>query len=274
MDLRRWMADRGGVVRVSDLRGAGFSKRTIAAAVDARALTRPRGGWVALTDADPMLVAAARAGVVLTCVTQAVRRGLWVLDDGRPHVGAPPHSSGVSASGAVVHWNVPWVPRVPGALEDPIENVLQTVSVCQPFERALAVWESALRTGAAAREVVARLPLGGQAVELLRQATPFSDSGLETFVLVRLKWLHLPVVPQVWIAGRRVDFLIGDRLVLQVDGGHHVGAQREADIAHDALLMTMGYHVVRVGYGQVVERWPSVQDTLLRAVAQGLHLAR
>ena len=90
----------------------------------------------------------------------------------------------------------------------------------------------------------------------------------------RLLWLRLPIIPQAWIAGRRVDFLVGDRLVLQIDGGHHVGAQREQDIEHDAQLMLMGYHVIRVGYTQVIDRWHTVQDLITRAVAQGLHLAR
>ena len=79
------------------------------------------------------------------------------------------------------------------------------------------------------------------------------------------------MTPQVWIAGHHVDFLIGDRLVLQIDGGHHVGAQREADVLHDAHLMSMGYHVIRVGYGQVVGRWHEVQDLITRAIAKGLH---
>ena len=40
-------------------------------AVEAGALVRPRSGWVATPAADPSLVAAARCGVVLTCVTRA-----------------------------------------------------------------------------------------------------------------------------------------------------------------------------------------------------------
>jgi very-short-patch-repair endonuclease len=79
-------------------------------------------------------------------------------------------------------------------------------------------------------------------------------------------------VPQAWIAGHRVDFLIGDRLVLQIDGSHHVGVQRTEDIEHDAQLMLLGYHVIRVGYAQIVDRWHVVQDLVVRAVAQGLHL--
>ena len=102
---------------------------------------------------------------------------------------------------------------------------------------------------------------------------PWSDSGLESFVVPRLKWMRLPIRPQVWISGHRVDFLIGDRLVLHIDGGHHVGTQRETDIEHDAQLMLLGYHVIRVGYGQVVDRWHTVQDLIMRAVAQGLHRA-
>ncbi|MGC5171183.1 hypothetical protein ACLQ2Q_11080 [Microbacterium sp. DT81.1] len=52
-----------------------------------------------------------------------------------------------------------------------------------------------------------------------------------------------------------------------------MGAQREADIAHDARLMLLGYHVIRVGYTQVIDQWPSVQDLIMRAIAQGLHRA-
>ncbi|MGU3645208.1 endonuclease domain-containing protein [Microbacterium sp. C23T] len=78
---------------------------------------------------------------------------------------------------------------------------------------------------------------------------------------------------QIWIHGHRADFLIGDRLVVQIDGGHHVGLQRAEDVAHDAALMLLGHHVIRVTYVQVIERWPDVQDLIMRAVAQGLHRA-
>ena len=102
---------------------------------------------------------------------------------------------------------------------------------------------------------------------------PYSDSGLESFVVPRLGWLNVRITPQAWIAGHRVDFLIGDRLVLQVAGGNHVGAKRDEDIAHDSALTLLGYHVIRVGYFQVVDRWHEVQDVIMRAVAQGLHRA-
>lgn len=35
----------------------------------------------------------------------------------------------------------------------------------------------------------------------------------------------------------------------------------------------MEYHVIRVGYRQVMDRWHVVQDMIMRSVAQGLHRA-
>lgn len=271
MDLRTWIRSRGGVVRTRDILDAGYSRHTLATAPG---LMRPRRGWVALPDADPQLRRAARSGVVLTCVTEARRRQLWVPDgDGREHVGAPAKSGAVVIEKALVHWSAPLIPRMPGVLVDPIENVLALIAECLPHEQSLAVWDSAFRKGLVTRDAFGRYALKPAARRMLAEVTPFLDSGLETFVLTRLRWLPVPVHPQVWLYGHRVDFLIGDRLVLQVDGGHHVGAQREADIAHDALLRLHGYTVIRVGYHQVIDRWPEVQDRILRAIAQGLHLA-
>ena len=270
MDIREWVRHRGGVVRTSDLRDAGFSRHRIGTA----GLERPRRGGVAEQGADPLLYSAARAGVVLTCVTQARRLGLWTLDDSlRPHVGAPPASGAVSARGARVHWSAPLIARAPGAFEDPIENVLAIVAECRPFEQALAVWDSALRQGLVSAAVMRRYALRPAARRVLEDACAHLDSGLETFVSVRLRWIPATVHPQVYLHGHRVDFLIGARLVLQIDGGHHVGAQRDADNAHDTLLPLHGYTVIRVGYADVVDRWPDVQDRILRALAQGLHLA-
>ncbi|WP_054683128.1 endonuclease domain-containing protein [Microbacterium sp. No. 7] len=276
----------GGVVKTRLLKDAGFRGNDVTDAVRAGRLQRPRRGWVAVPDADVHLVAAARAGVVLTCVTQARRLGLWMLErEERPHVAAPPHSGAVRIEReageddagerrALVHWAEPLVPRAPGALVDEIENVLALVAGCLPFEQALAVWESALNKQLVDALVLERLPLSARAREVLAAATPFSDSGLETFVVLRLRWLGVRIVPQAWIAGHRVDFLLGDRLVLQIDGGTHVGAQRTEDIRHDAQLALMGYHVIRVGYEQVVHDWPGVQHAVMRAVAQGLHRMR
>lgn len=274
-DLLAAVRDAGGVARVSTLRARGQPRRAIDHAVACGALERPRNGWVAVPEADPLLVAAARAGVVLTCLTQARRLGLWVLHEPEVHVAAPPHAhAGEVRAGTRVHWARPVVPRHPDSLVDPVENVLSLVAGCVPHEEALAIWESALRQGVVTREALRRLPMPTASRMLLEECSLISDSGLETFIPLRLRFLRLPIRQQVWLAGHAVDFLIGDRLVLQIDGGHHVGPQRRSDIGHDARLTLQGYHVIRVDFAQVVAGWPEVHDLIVRAVAQGLHLAR
>ncbi|CAH0137792.1 hypothetical protein SRABI76_00463 [Microbacterium oxydans] len=264
----------GGVARTATLRSRGISRYDITQALAASAVISVRQGWVAAVRGDRMLVDAARRGVVLTCVTQARRLGLWVHeDDHRRHVGAAPRSAVRKDASVRVHWSIPLVPRHPDSLVDPIENVLALVADCEPHERALATWESAFNRGLVDRNALARLPLKTVARDLLSDAWGFSDAGLETYLRLRLRWLRLPLYFQTWIAGHRVDGLIGDRLVLQIDGATHVGAQRSEDIRHDAELKLLGYHVIRVGYRQVMEQWHIVQDLLMRAVAQGLHLA-
>lgn len=274
VDIVEWVSSRGGVVRTRSVRAAGASRHDLDRARANGTLVSVARGWLAVPGVDPLLAGAARRNVVVTCITRARRLGLWVTDAaGPPHVAADPHSGRAPTAEAVVHRHRPIVPRHPDALEDVVENALVLVARGQPFETALATWESALRTGLVDRASLVRLALPSCARRLLDAAQIWSDSGLETLVVPRLRWLRLPLRRQIWIAGHRVDLLIGERLVLQIDGGHHTGRQREEDIAHDAALMLMGYHVIRVGYTQVIERWAEVQDIIMRAVAQGLHRA-
>ncbi len=265
----------GGVVAAARLQREGASVDTIAAAVRSGAVLRVRRRWIALPDADALLLAAARGGVTLACSTAAARHGLWVFDQHDVHVAAPAHAGRISVSaGTRVHRSRPLLARHPEELVDGVVNVLGVVSGCLPSEQALAIWDSALNKRLVTVDEMRRYPLTGRAREFAEQATPLADSGLETFLIVRLRWLRERLCPQAWILGRRVDLLIGERLVVQVDGGHHVGAQREADIRHDALLALNGYHVIRVGYHQMVDDWPSVQLMIVQAIAQGLHRAR
>lgn len=256
---------------MSEVLAAGPSRYDVERAVDRGELLRPRRGWVAVPGADADLVAAARCGVVLTCVTQSARMGLWTVRDRQPHVAATSHAR-MQATGCVVHWQRPVVPRRPHALEDTVQNVLQCVAGCQPAEHALVVWESALNKRLVDLESLRRLDYGHAARGILAACRPFADSGLETIAAQRLRWLRVPLTPQAHICGRRVDLLIGERLVLQIDGATHTGAQRDADNAFDAELALRGYTVIRVGYHQVMEDWAAVQRRIQEAVAQHLHL--
>lgn len=273
-ELIRLLTDRGGVVRSVVVVESGFSPRTVETAQRAGLITRPRRGWLAAKDAEKTVVTAARLGVVLTCRTQAGLLGLWVHDrSGAPHFTVPHNAAVRIPFEAWVHRGRPIVPRHPDSLVDPIENVLAYIAECEPFERALATWESALSRSLVTLEALRGYAWKPAARRVLEHAVPFSDAGLETYLRARLRWLRLSIRVQIWIAGHRVDTLLGDRLVIQIDGAHHVGAQRSEDIRHDAELRLMGYHVMRVSYTQVMFDWPLVQDLIMRAVAQGLHRA-
>lgn len=273
MDAISALQARDGVARIRTLRRDGVTDYALRCARERGMIFSVCRGWVALRGADRMLVAAARRGVVLSCVTLAERKGLWVMSDPLPHLAAPPTSGHASAARGVVHWSRPVFPRDPDRCEDTLANALVLLSTCQSHETALATWESALRQRLVDPGLLARVPLPRAARQLLAEARPFADSGTESIFFTRLAWLAEPITPQVWILGHRVDFLIGDRLAVQIDGGHHVDRQRTSDIAHDALLKLHGYHVIRIGYEQLMNQWPEVQRVILAAVGQRLHRA-
>lgn len=261
-----------GVARASTLLAQGWSRHKLAAALNDGVLIRPRRGWVAKPSADQSLLFAAQHGVLLGCITQAKRLGLWVRSEPERHFAAREGGARCRPDG-VLHWRAPLVPRDPESLGDPLENVLDTVARCQPLEEAVAIWDSALNRGLLEWLSLSRLPFKGPARKVLAMSSRFADSGLESYVRMRLAWLNVRVVAQAWVHGHRVDFLIGHRLILQIDGSHHIGSQRTKDARHDAEVSLLGYEVIRVTYAQVMYDWPAVQQRIMRAVAQGKHLA-
>jgi very-short-patch-repair endonuclease len=102
-----------------------------------------------------------------------------------------------------------------------------------------------------------------------------SDSGLESIFVHGVRALGLAVRQQVWIDGHPLDAVIGDRLLVQLDGfEHHSSAQdRRRDFRADTRLALRGYTTLRFGSYQVLFDWAFVERSLLLAVAQGLHLA-
>lgn len=70
---------------------------------------------------------------------------------------------------------------------------------------------------------------------------------------------------QVWVVPfHRVDFLLGDRLVVEVDGRrfHDDPDAFERDRERDALLALWGFRVLRFTYRQVTEDLAGVLDVI------------
>jgi len=276
MDPVTALARFGGIARTPALHRLGVTRHALRGALHSGAVQRPRHGWMCLPSVDPAWRSAVEVGVVLSCVTVAQRRGLWTDAVTQPHVAIRPNGQLQRETTAHVHWATPVIPRDPDALEDSLINALVILATCQPYEAGLAAWEAAIRRHLVDLDVLRGLPLPPDARQLLADARPLADEGTESIVFSRLRLLRLglPIRRQVVIAARPVDLLIGDRLVIQIDGGHHVDAQRLRDNEHDARLRLMGYHVIRIGYWQIMDDWAAVQDLVVTAIAQGLHRIR
>lgn len=267
---------RGGLAHSAEARAAGFTTQTMVAAVQSGRVSRVRRSWLVLPGVDERLVRAVAAGGRLSCVSAAARRGLWVPHHDELHIAVKPTASRVSRDGVIAHWSCGPSPVSRYATEDPIVNTLLHVSECMPREAALTVWESALRRGAVSIDALRRVDWGSSRARAVAEAcSTLSDSGLETIFGSRLRPFGLAIRQQVWIDGHPVDFLIGEGLVVQVDGFEHHSspADRRRDIAADARLTLLGFTVLRFDYQQVMFDWPTVERTVLAAVAQGLYRA-
>lgn len=278
-ELETWVRSRGGAVRAADARAAGFTTYRIRRGVDSGDLARVRKNWLVDREVDPQVRAACEHGGRLTCVTAAQQRGWWVPAgvDGEPlHLVVPSTSSVRSSDRVRVHWATGPAPFSPSATSDHPLNILFQVARCIPAADALAVWESAVRLGhvdaAVLRGVRWRCAAASRLATL---AGSLSDSGLETRFVVIARAAGISVRQQVRIDGHRVDGLIGERLVVQIDGfAHHRAHARREDLRQDVRLRLRGYTVLRFDYVQVLLHPEEVTAALVAAMAQGLHLDR
>lgn len=279
MDIVDWLL-RGkvGIAHRSLALRAGFSVRDVRDAANSGAVRVIRRAWLALPLAAGEIVTAAEAGGRVACISAARKRGWWMPEgtDDRLHLHLHPHSRSTTVP-AVVHWTTPVAPVAPTELVEAPESALAHVALCLSFEDALTVWESAVKiepslSVASLREVAWPNPATRR---LAASVTDLADSGIETMFALRIVGWGLRVRQQVQLAGHPVDFLIGERLVVQLDGYayHSSSAHRTRDVAHDAELRRLGYTVLRFTYSQIVHGWPDVEKTLSRILATGAHAA-
>lgn len=274
--LLKWMEQRHGVAHSSDVRAAGYSAWTVRNAIDAGTLKRVRRSWLISGDCSPPRRAAAQASGRITCVTAAHEMGLWTPDAVGIHVAVAPTSSRNTRDGLQLHWAQGPVPVARFSTEEPLLNVLFQVARCLEPAQAATVWESALRKGSTTLVQLRRTQWGAlRPAQVLEMIGALSDSGVETTFLRICRACGVPVRQQVLIDGHPVDALIGERLVVQLDGFEFHGAakDRRRDLRQDARLALLGYTVLRFDYQQVMFDARYVMETLMNAIAQGLHLA-
>ncbi|MBM7504463.1 type IV toxin-antitoxin system AbiEi family antitoxin domain-containing protein [Agromyces aurantiacus] len=266
----------GAVARRRELAQHGVDGRAVRRAVASGAIVRIRSGVYALPGLPAPTRTALRHGGVLACVSVARQRGLWVLPiDGLVHVALAPHGHAHPHADCtcVQHWNE----LGPSRTEVTLVDALLQMRGCVGEDAFFAALESALHqrilTPLGRAELRDRITESARwLVELARSD---AESGLESLLRLRLHRLGLELHAQVQVPGvGRVDFVIGDRLILEVDGrdGHDDEPSRHKDRVRDAVAAAHGFDTIRFDYDLVVHEWHLVEQAILAKVARDLHL--
>src|SRR5690606_4540664 len=276
--LQRRIHQLGGLAATHELRDAGFGRETLRLATRTGEIRRIRQGWYILPDTPAGIADCARVGGRASCLTVASASGLWLVEPpSRVHVTVRPNACQLrhprdyrvrdAQPGAVVHWTGSDVPCVRLAVGIP--EAVREMAGCVGAEAAFIAWESALAAGVATRADVRRVCEGLPAalVVALSRARGLSGSITEAAFVFRADVFGVRVRQQVQIGADRVDVLLGDRLVVELDSREF--HERERDYARDARLGVRGYRVLRFSYHQVMREWPAVEAAVLAAVARG-----
>lgn len=236
-------------------------------------IRRVRPGVFALPTADPKVVAAAAHGGELTCADALRARGVWTLSDSddRVHVWLGRAGRRHSHPGcACTAHHSPGMARVGCASA---ATALIHAYRCLPAEEFFAAYESAwnrrLLSASDRRRIAAELPAAAQ--WMLQLARSDAQSGLESLLRFRLHLLGIRLDCQVAIEGvGRVDFLVGSRLILEVDGrqNHHSAERRHNDLVRDAAASALGFETLRFDYALVVHQWNMVVPAILAAMGR------
>lgn len=257
------------VARARALIDRGISADRLERHARAGRIVRVRRGWYATDDAHPDVVSAVREGGALSCTSALSALGVWTMPDSRLHVRIPRGAQRHSVDSLRIHWSDAPVTGFP---MDAPSDALRVMTGCADLRSAVvavdSILNSRLLTVGEVSDICATTPRGRRIFHLADQR---SESGLETLARLALRRLRIGVIPQFRVPGvGRVDLLIGDRLVLELDG--QAWHDFEADRARDRALIVRGFVVIRVSYSQVMHEWPLVEEQIVQLVRRREHL--
>jgi very-short-patch-repair endonuclease len=276
----------GGLIATHELHRAGVGRQAISIAVRERRLFRVRQGWYGPPGLHPVLLRAARVGGRATCSTALDLSGIWVMGDRDLHVAVVRNSCQHRRPGDA-HRRLQerdavrrhWTDSPPGAsrlIVGPTDALRDDIACGSP-ELIGAAFDSLLNRrpdlAPGIRRLISSAPRRLDGV--LGAVDGSSESGTEFLFRWRMRGLGVRMRPQVDIHGvGRVDFVLGERLVVELDGWDHHGdrAQFEEDRRRDAALSRLDYRCLRFSFQQVMDRWPDVDLAVRAAVARRDHL--
>lgn len=267
-----------GVLKAQQLVRLGIRRSQIAAGVKRGALVRLRPGWYGFRDLAPApnVVRAVTAGGVLSGASALALHGAWnvggAIDVRAARVDRVLARDGIRAFALPTRESVPCA----SAVDPPGVALRVALHTRTPLEIAMLVDSLARRRlldPAEIRGLAADRPADVR--RAVDRMDPTSDSGIETCVRIWLESHRISFRTQVVIDGvGRVDFLVGERLIIEVDGKeHHTGVEAFArDRRRDLELHARGYLVVRVTYSDVMHQWDWASNRILAITRRREHL--
>lgn len=236
---------------------AGWTSRTITAAVRSGRLIRARENVYLVEGSEQDVIDACRIGGLLTCVSELRRREIFVLDDGLLHVALSRSASrlGPCERRTRLHWTLRPADRparagVGAAGHVDLIRALAEACRCQEPRAAVATldsaWNRAMIDEADLGEIFAMLPRRYRVIRRLLDRR--AESGPESLMRLILRRLGCAFEPQVQIDGvGRVDFVVDGWLIIECDSkAHHADwdAQRR-DRRRDQAAAARGFATYR-----------------------------
>lgn len=271
MNVEQTLRRRGGIASIAALEESGVSARQVERSAAHGTIERLRRGWYAVPDASEPVVRAVRAGGALACVSALAAMGVWTMPDARLHVVIPRGTRATARTSVRLHRSER--ERTGFPVQAPAE-ALETALACVDLRASVVLVDSVLNQRLLSQDQIEQIcarSARGRRVLALSDAR--SESGIETLARLALVRARVGVRTQVRIPGiGRVDLVIGDRLVLELDGEEW--HDFEQDRARDRALTLRGYLVIRASYRQVMDGWPLVEAQILALVRRREHLWR
>lgn len=281
MDIRPLLDSDLGFSTRQQLRQRGVSSYELAQQLELGRVIAIGRFLIARPDADSHYLRAVRMGGRLACVSAAAKRKLWVIGDGRLHVAPRVLNSHFAPDASRPPVRVHRTRHPIDSSRDliPIEsgrNMLMHIARCQPVELAVAAFDSAVNQGQITIEELRLLASvhGGALARVVPFVSGLADSGLESLTRFRLQNARVPCRQQVKIRGHRVDLLIGERLIIQLDGRQHLTDPKQLamDREYDRYMRRLGYTVLRFSYADVVHHWDRTFAEITALISQRAHL--
>ncbi|WP_022889345.1 endonuclease domain-containing protein [Agromyces italicus] len=301
--VANWIRRNGGAVPARELDAVGIRREQVGSAVAAGSVIRVRQRWYAVPDAPADIVRAVRVGGAATAASIAKIHGLWEDGDELLHVRvhrsaarlksptpADPTptrpTEGAVANAAIrapalapldakkdrvcVHYRSD--PPIRSG-RDPLAVALAEMLHCTDRDAAITTIDSALARGEVRLDEIRASASPGRR-RILDRCAEGSESGIETKVRLLLRARNIRHRTQVSLPPvGRVDLLVGERLVIEVDGSqfHSGPVEFENDRRRDFELAMRGYLVLRLSYTMVVDEWEVTSRGILELIARGAH---